>query len=65
MGEIIFLFRNDITPGGYSVVGAAALASGSTRTLSTSVIMFELTGQLSYMVPIMIATVSNYFQILF
>jgi H+/Cl- antiporter ClcA len=57
MGEIIHLFRG-VTPGGYSVVGAAALASGCTRTLSTSVIMFELTGQLSYMVPIMIATVT-------
>jgi chloride channel 2 len=58
VGEIASLYSIGVTPGGFSVVGAAALASGTTRTLSTSVIMFELTGQLSYMVPIMIATVT-------
>lgn len=44
----------NIIPGGYAVVGAAAFASGVTRTFSTSVIVFELTGQLSHMLPVLI-----------
>lgn len=42
---------------GYAVVGAAALASGVTRTLSTAVILFELTGQLSFLVPVMVCII--------
>ena len=38
----------DVVPGGYAVVGAAAFSAGVTRTLSTSVIVFELTGQLHH-----------------
>jgi chloride channel 2 len=58
MGECVYLFFDGtVKPGGYAVVGAASLASGCTRTLSTAVILFELTGQLNYMVPVMIATV--------
>ncbi|KAL0478934.1 hypothetical protein AKO1_007817, partial [Acrasis kona] len=58
MGEFVHLFVDTaVRPGGYAVVGAASLASGCTRTLSTAVILFELTGQLNYMVPVMIATV--------
>jgi chloride channel 2 len=58
MGEFVYLFFDGaVRPGGYAVVGAASLASGCTRTLSTAVILFELTGQLNYMVPVMIATV--------
>eukprot|EP00698_Gefionella_okellyi_P024942 TRINITY_DN896_c0_g2_i1.p1 TRINITY_DN896_c0_g2~~TRINITY_DN896_c0_g2_i1.p1 ORF type:complete len:560 (-),score=73.54 TRINITY_DN896_c0_g2_i1:297-1976(-) len=44
-----------IIPGGYAVVGAAAFASGVTRTFSTAVIVFELTGQLNHMLPVLIA----------
>lgn len=45
-----------ITPGTYAIVGAAAALAGVTRlTVSIVVIMFELTGALSYVLPIMIA----------
>ncbi|KJE95626.1 voltage-gated chloride channel protein [Capsaspora owczarzaki ATCC 30864] len=49
-----------IIPGGYAVVGAAALAAGVTHTISTSVIVFELTGQIHHILPVMIAVlISN------
>nr|CCA21872.1 Chloride Channel (ClC) Family putative [Albugo laibachii Nc14] len=49
------------SPATYAVVGAACFASSATQTVSTSVIFFELTGQLSHMVPLMIASVVAYF----
>ena len=42
-------------PGGYAVVGAAAFSGAVTHTISTSVIVFELTGQISHIIPVMIA----------
>ncbi|KAI9598161.1 chloride channel [Syncephalis fuscata] len=45
-----------ITPGTYALVGAAAVLGGVTRmTVSLAVIMFELTGALTYVLPIMVA----------
>jgi chloride channel 2 len=44
-----------ISPGGYAVVGAAAMAGGVTHTISTSVIVFELTGQITHILPVMIS----------
>lgn len=45
-----------ITPGTYAIIGAAAALGGVTRmTVSIVVIMFELTGALTYVLPIMIA----------
>lgn len=45
-----------ITPGTYAIVGAAAALGGTTRmTVSIVVIMFELTGALTHVLPIMIA----------
>ena len=45
-----------VTPGLYAMIGAAAALGGVTRmTVSLVVIMFELTGGLSYIVPIMVA----------
>lgn len=44
-----------ITPGVYALVGAAAALTGVTKlTISSAVILFELTGAISYIVPIMI-----------
>ena len=44
-----------IMPGLYAMVGAAACLGGVTRmTVSLVVIMFELTGGLSYVIPIMV-----------
>lgn len=45
-----------ITPGTYAIIGAASALAGATRmTVSIVVIMFELTGALTYVLPIMIA----------
>lgn len=46
-----------ILPGGYAVVGAAALSGAVTHTVSTAVIVFELTGQISHILPVMIAVI--------
>ncbi|XP_054160274.1 chloride channel protein 2-like [Oppia nitens] len=47
--------RNPIVPGGYAVVGAAAFSGAVTHTISTSVIVFELTGQMTHIIPVIIA----------
>jgi chloride channel 3/4/5 len=45
-----------ITPATYAIIGAAAALAGVTRmTVSIVVIMFELTGALTYVLPIMVA----------
>lgn len=45
-----------VTAGVYAIIGAAATLAGVTRmTVSIVVIMFELTGALTYVLPIMIA----------
>ena len=58
----LFVFRNCepdipcVTPGTYAIIGAASALGGVTRmTVSIVVIMFELTGALTYVLPIMIA----------
>ncbi|KAE8148454.1 chloride channel [Aspergillus avenaceus] len=58
----LFLFGNCepdipcVTPGLYAIIGAASALGGATRmTVSIVVIMFELTGALTYVIPIMIA----------
>jgi chloride channel 3/4/5 len=57
-----FLFHNCepdipcITPATYAIIGAASALGGATRmTVSIVAIMFELTGALTYVIPIMIA----------
>lgn len=48
--------RPCVTPGVYAMIGAAATLAGVTRmTVSIVVIMFELTGALTYVLPIMVA----------
>jgi chloride channel 3/4/5 len=45
-----------VTAGTYAIIGAASALGGATRmTVSIVVIMFELTGALNYVLPIMIA----------
>ncbi|CAG9996588.1 unnamed protein product [Clonostachys byssicola] len=47
-----------VIPGTYAIVGAAAALAGVTRlTVSIVVIVFELTGALTYVLPIMVAVV--------
>ena len=36
------------------LLGAAALAGSVTHTISTSVIVFELTGQITHILPVMV-----------
>lgn len=57
----LYLYSNVFSAGGYSIVGAAAFAGAVTHTISTSVIVFELTGQITHILPVMV----NSFFILF
>ncbi|KAG0021733.1 hypothetical protein BGZ80_001799 [Entomortierella chlamydospora] len=51
-----------VIPGLYAMIGAAACLSGVTRmTVSLVVIMFELTGAMTYSLPIMIAVMIGKF----
>lgn len=47
-----------ILPGGYAVVGAAAFTGAVTHTVSTIVIVSEMTGQVTHLLPIMAAVLS-------
>ena len=52
--------ENCMTPGLYAMVGAAAFLGGVTRmTVSLVVIMFELTGSVNFIVPLMAAIMSS------
>jgi len=44
-----------IAPGGYATVGAAAFSGAVTHTISISVIVFEMTGQITHCIPVLIA----------
>ncbi|CDW58324.1 Chloride channel protein 2 [Trichuris trichiura] len=43
-----------VIPGSYAVVGAAAFTGAVTQTVSTAMIIFELTGQIVHMVPVLL-----------
>lgn len=52
--------KESLFSGGYATVGAAAFSGAVTHTISVSVIVFEMTGQITHIVPIMIAVlISN------
>ncbi|WKX97008.1 hypothetical protein Q1695_013009 [Nippostrongylus brasiliensis] len=65
IGEFLVLWYPTVTtssgavgtihPGIYAVVGAAAFCGAVTHTVSVAVIVFELTGQLVLLIPVMIA----------
>ncbi|KAF2131781.1 chloride channel-like protein 3 [Dothidotthia symphoricarpi CBS 119687] len=55
-GRLVGQLLPSISPGIFAMVGSAAFLAGVSRmTISLAVIMFELTGQLSYVVPHMLA----------
>ncbi|KAG2841524.1 hypothetical protein PC129_g2275 [Phytophthora cactorum] len=61
-GEILLRYWSPAqSPATYAVVGAAGFAGSVTQTVSTAVIVFELTGQLSHMLPVMISCIVAYF----
>lgn len=56
VGYLLPYTSTDVSPGIFALVGAAAFLAGVSRmTISLAVIMFELTGQLDYVVPHMLA----------
>ncbi|ETV85499.1 hypothetical protein, variant [Aphanomyces astaci] len=60
-GEVLrVLVYTGVSPAAYAVVGAACFASAATHTVSTAVIVFELTGQLSHMLPVMLSVLVAY-----
>eukprot|EP00347_Sterkiella_histriomuscorum_P004530 403360112 len=52
-----FLWRNE---GIYAVVGAACVYGGATKTISIAVIMFELTGQITLIIPVITGLTVSY-----
>ena len=55
-----FVSRHHIVAGGYATVGAASFTGAVTHTISISVIVFEMTGQITHIIPILIAVlISN------
>ncbi|XP_069775989.1 chloride channel protein ClC-Kb-like isoform X3 [Narcine bancroftii] len=47
--------RIKITPSGYALAGAAAYSGAVTHTISTALLVFELTGQMSHILPVLFA----------
>ena len=58
-GEFFFLIT-EIHPGVYALVGAAALTSSVTHTISVIVIVFELSGQISYLPFMLVGVLTSY-----
>ena len=55
-GRLIGQWMSGLSPGIFAMVGAGAFLAGVSRmTISLGVIMFELTGELEYILPNMIA----------
>ena len=59
LGEILVTMPGceEILPGGYAVVGAAAFAAAVTGKISISVIIFEITSDLSFSIPVLLSVV--------
>ncbi|XP_019396985.1 PREDICTED: chloride channel protein ClC-Kb-like [Crocodylus porosus] len=65
IGEVVaFLFphgiklggaANPVIPGGYALAGAAAFSGSVTHTISTALLVFEITGQIAHILPVIMA----------
>ena len=54
-------FRADAdNAGGYALLGAAAMAAGTTRTISSAILIFELSGGLTHVIPVLISVIFAY-----
>jgi len=49
---------NLVVPGSYAIVGAAAFAGAVTHTVSSVIIVFELTGQIGHILPCVVCNLS-------
>ena len=60
-GEVVHglatLAGTGVAAGGYAIIGASALTAGVTGSVSIAVIVFELTNQLSYSIPVLLAVI--------
>jgi len=57
VGEVFALIfpEQNMFPNGFAAIGAAALCGGATRTISSAVIILELTNDMNYFVPILLS----------
>ncbi|KAM9468775.1 chloride channel protein 2-like [Clarias gariepinus] len=46
-----------VIPGSYAVAGAAAMSGAATHTVSTAMIVFELTGQINFLFPLIFSVI--------
>ncbi|XP_054598910.1 chloride channel protein 2 [Nothobranchius furzeri] len=46
-----------IVPGSYAIVGAASLSGAVTHTVSTAIMVIELTGQITHILPVIVAVI--------
>lgn len=44
----------------YAIVGATSMAASVTRTLSCAIIVFEINGELTYLVPVLLGVIVSY-----
>ncbi|XP_076994156.1 chloride channel protein ClC-Kb [Tamandua tetradactyla] len=49
---------NPIMPGGYALAGAAAFSGAVTHTISTALLVFEMTGQIVHALPVLMAVLA-------
>lgn len=59
-GYIVDMILGTEHKGVYAVVGAASFVSSITHTLSMAIIVFELTGQINYILPMMVGVLIAY-----
>nr|CAH0108614.1 unnamed protein product [Daphnia galeata] len=66
IGEAMYLWfpegmlsgvSHSILPGSYAIVGAAAFSAGVTHTVSISIVVVEMTGQIQHIIPILVAVI--------
>lgn len=54
------LFTHAIYPGAYAIAGGAGLTAGVTRTISSAMIVLEITGQLHFALPVFVSVLVAY-----